>query len=125
LAAGLSLEVKIETIPGEEPVALICHITQRKDWDTLHSQGFIHCSTLQQVIPVANLLFRGKADLVLFSINESLVHPAIRNESLEGTAELFRHIYGPLNLGAIIQVMDFPPRQDGTFVLPVEVMQLS
>ena len=117
-------------------MALICHITQRTNWerataegrymaDTLHSQGFIHCSTPQQVIPVANFLFRGKADLVLLGIDESLVQSNIRYENLEGGTKLFPHIYGLLNLDAIIRVMDFPPREDGTFELPGEVEELN
>ena len=117
-------------------MALICHITQRANWkkataegrytaDTLHSQGFIHCSTPRQVIPVANFLFRGKTDLVLLVINESLVQSNIRYENLEGGTNLFPHIYGPLNLDAIIRVMDFPPKENGTFELPGEVEELA
>jgi|WetSurMetagenome_2_1015567.scaffolds.fasta_scaffold347639_2 uncharacterized protein (DUF952 family) len=113
-------------------MAIIYHITRRTDWkkaqaegrytaDTLHSQGFIHCSTSRQVIPVANSLFRGNGDLVLLSINESLVRPEIRYENLESGDKLFPHLYGPLNLDAIVRVMDLIPKQDGTFDLPREV----
>ncbi len=39
------------------------------------------------------------------------------------TASLFPHIYGPLNVSAVIQVMDFAPGADGKFKLP-EILHL-
>ena len=42
--------------------------------------------------------------------------PACEND--QRTASLFPHIYGPLNVSAVIQVMDFAPEADGKFKLP-------
>jgi uncharacterized protein (DUF952 family) len=106
----------------------ILHIARKTDWeqaraegsyraDTLASEGFIHCSTPEQVIPVANHLFRGQPDLVLLVIDRDKVEAPIRDENLEGGTALFPHIYGPLNLDAVVDVLDFPPRTDGSFEL--------
>jgi uncharacterized protein (DUF952 family) len=108
---------------------IILHITQQDEWDkaktlgsyradTLESQGFIHCSTPEQVVRVANTLFRGQDDLVLLCIDSTEVEAEIRYENLEGGDELFPHVYGPLNAGAVVSVLDLKPQADGTFVPP-------
>ena len=106
----------------------IFHITTREAWsqavgagtyrgDTLATEGFIHCSTREQVARVANARFHGRSGLVLLCIVPEQVAPEIRYEPAEA-GELFPHIYGPLNLDAVTEVVDFPPRADGSFVLP-------
>ncbi len=104
------------------------HITRAKDWqkaleeggyqaDTLASQGFIHCSMRSQVVAVANRIYRGQHGLVLLEIDSGRVQPEIRNENLEGGAELYPHIYGRLNLEAVEKVIEFEPGPDGSFTL--------
>jgi len=110
-------------------MSIILHITKRSDWteaqtlgsyraDSFASQGFIHCSTPEQVIAVANVIFHGQRDLVILGIDEDKVVPEIRFENLDGGDNLFPHIYGPLNLDAVAQVVDFDPLPDGSFALP-------
>lgn len=107
------------------------HITKLEQWkqaessgvyggDTLGSDGFIHCSTPQQVIKVANALFRGEKGLVLLSIEPSKVRPEVRYEKSEA-GEPYPHIYGPLNTEAVVKVLSFEPSKDGTFKLPTEL----
>jgi uncharacterized protein (DUF952 family) len=110
-------------------MSIIYHITRRADWqaalaahaytaDSLASEGFIHCSTAQQVLATANRIFSGRRDLLLLSVDTARVKAEIRHENLEGGAELFPHIYGVLPIDAIVAVHDFPPAADGTFALP-------
>lgn len=107
---------------------MILHITSIDVWekskkdgiyegDTLSSQGFIHCSTEEQLSEVANFLFKSRLDLVLLVIDENKVVPDIKYED-PGNKKLYPHIYGPLNLDAIVNVVDFPPNEDGMFVIP-------
>lgn len=111
---------------------IILHITPVEDWReaieagiyraaSLSSEGFIHCSQPEQVLQVANTLFRGRADLVLLYIDRNQVTAPIRDENLEGGKDRFPHIYGPLNLDAVYQVVNFPPDADGLFELPIEL----
>ena len=112
---------------------LIFHVTAREDWHvaqasgsyqlstrgkTLAEVGFIHCSTADQVTRVANLLYRGVSGLVLLVIDRARVTSPIRDESPDGGPERFPHIYGPLNLDAVVEVLPFEPNPDGTFSLP-------
>lgn len=107
-------------------MAIIFHITKHEAWNSLEAdgtyrtemfpiEGFIHCSTRDQVIQVANLRFRGQAGLVLLSIDTDKVTSEIRYENLEGGQQMFPHIYGELNIDAVVQVAEFEPAADGYF----------
>lgn len=84
---------------------------------SLEKEGFIHCSTPEQVVDVANALYKGRNDLLLLQIDEKLVKPEIVYEDLYETGKLYPHIYGPLNMDAVIRMDEFSPQPDGTFVL--------
>ncbi len=114
----------------------ILHITTAGEWQTakrkgiyepasLVSDGFIHCSTVRQVVLTANAYFRGVRDLVLLLIDERATSAAVVYEPPAGAERradgLFPHLYGPLNLDAVIKTVDFPPSADGTFELPEQV----
>ena len=114
---------------------MIFHITPREAWeqaqvtgeyaaDTLATEGFIHASTRRQVVATANSIFQGKPNLVLLCIEAARLTPEIRYEPAD-SGELFPHVYGPLNLDAIIQSFDFPPSADGTFELPPDTPGLA
>jgi uncharacterized protein (DUF952 family) len=104
----------------------ILHVTTQAAWgaagdayrgDTLATQGFIHCSTVAQVVPVADALYHGQRDLILLIIETARVAPEIRYEDAGG-GERYPHIYGPLNRDAVTAIIPFPPEPDGTFRLP-------
>ena len=114
---------------------VILHIVKREQWekaklegvyrgDRLDSQGFIHCSTSKQIVKVANDLFRAQKGLMLLYIATSKVQSKIRYES-SGSEELYPHIYGPLNIDAVIKVAHFEPARNGRFTLPKEWMFLQ
>jgi uncharacterized protein (DUF952 family) len=78
-------------------------------------EGFIHCSTLRQVMLVADTLFCGRSGLVLLMIDIERIGAPIRYENLEGGSEPFPHIYGPLPRAAVVAVEPLFARSDGTF----------
>jgi uncharacterized protein (DUF952 family) len=109
----------------------IFHITQSQEWgsaknvgtyrgSTLDTEGFIHCSTLAQVIGSANRFFKDRKDLVIITIDCDRVKPEIRYEG-ETINNLFPHIYGALNIEAVVQEIDFACEEDGLFRLPAEL----
>jgi uncharacterized protein (DUF952 family) len=85
--------------------------------DSLDTEGFIHCSTPEQVIWVANQFYTGQIDLVLLCIDPEKVNPEIRYETVEGVGT-FPHVYGELNADAIVKIVEFPPNINGTFSIP-------
>ena len=117
---------------------LIFHITTRTDWEaaqqrgnyrptSLESEGFIHCSPDVQAAHVANAFYRGQMGLVLLVIDTELLsaklkwdppaHPATEKAPAELRGK-FPHIYGPLNLVAVVDVLDFTANEDGVFSFP-------
>ena len=56
--------------------------------------------------------------LVLLEIDTRRVGAEIRYENCEGGQEDFPHIYGALELGAVVRVAAFEPGEDGSFAMP-------
>jgi len=117
---------------GYQEAMMIFHITKRIEWEealrageyravSLNDQGFIHCSTPEQVVGVANFLFAGQRGLVLLGIDVEALDSKVQYENCEGGEDIFPHIYGSINLNAVVDVVDFNPDQDGRFQLPSEI----
>ena len=70
---------------------------------------------------MANDRFRGQQGLVLLCIDTARVAPEIKYEGV-GKA-LFPHIYGSLDVEAVITVHDFSPDTHGLFQLPADVRE--
>lgn len=72
---------------------------------TLAEQGFIHCSDRHQW-PVVRGAFYGDvaSDLVLLEIDPGLLDaPLVREVGNPTTGEEFPHLYGPLNVSAVVR----------------------
>ncbi len=120
------------------PIPVIYHIAHRDEWEaarrkgeyrapSLEREGFIHCSTAEQVAPVANAFYRGQRDLVLLMIDPARLDAEIRWEAPapvgadalpQGVPRRFPHVYGPINLDAVATVFEFEPDAEGRFAWP-------
>jgi uncharacterized protein (DUF952 family) len=117
-------------------VSRIYHIAVRADWEraladgaytrstvdkTLAEEGFIHASQASQVARTANTYYRDvPGDLVLLVIDPARVGAEVRYEDVPGAELPFPHIYGPLNVDAVLAVVPLAPGPDGTFGFPAE-----
>jgi uncharacterized protein (DUF952 family) len=119
---------------------MILHILRRAEWEdarlhgeyrppSLGAEGFIHCSTIGQVVATGNIFFSGATDLLLLQIDERKLmaelkyeEPATQDDERPRTA--FPHIHGPLNLDAVVAVTEFPREADGSFRLPASIRDL-
>jgi uncharacterized protein (DUF952 family) len=113
----------------------IVHIAARGDWeDALASgryvppgfdqDGFVHCSFVEQVVPVADAFFAGRTDLVLLVIDRGKLSAEVRVEEPvppTGSDDRFPHVYGPIEVDAVTDVVDLPCRPDGRFALPARL----
>ena len=80
---------------------------------TLDEQGFIHCSYRSQVQPVADAFYRGRDDVFLLVIDPARLRAPVQAENLEGGTDLFPHIYGPLNVDAVVAAVPVAQTADG------------
>jgi uncharacterized protein (DUF952 family) len=103
---------------------MIYHITTERGWqiaremgeyraESLRSQGFIHCSTREQIPKVAGAFYKDTPNLVVLGIDvEKLSSPlqwevpvplgAVEDE------DVFPHVYGPIDLDAVVSIAPLP-----------------
>lgn len=83
------------------------------------TEGFIHLSKKDQILRPANLLYQGQQNLLLLIIDPDMLEAEVVYEpGSHGESELFPHLYGPLNVNAVIDDVLFPCEPDGSFTLP-------
>jgi len=116
------------------------HIATRGEWSaarqrgiyeppSLQNEGFVHCSTAAQILPVARRFYSGKVDLVLLVIDPARLKPTLKWEpvledpsvSAGDQDSSYPHIYGPVNLDAVTEVLELEPGPDGEFQAPTIV----
>ncbi len=116
----------------------IYHITSEADWrkatengaygistrgKTLDEQGFIHAGDDEQVAPVANLIYESDDGLIVLVIDVDRLHSEVRYESIPGWDSPFPHVYGPLNIGAVVATLPLNRGSDGHFAFSVTTEQ--
>lgn len=96
---------------------MIYHITSRQEWqnavnkgffevESLHLEGFIHCSQEHQIKGVLKRYYQGKTNLLRLVIDESKVTSKIIYENAPSVNQNFPHIYGALNIDAVIDIVE-------------------
>ncbi|MBK8981278.1 MAG: DUF952 domain-containing protein [Ignavibacteria bacterium] len=108
---------------------IIYHLTIKKDrilfkktkpyrTASLDTEGFIHCSPKDKVRSSAAKFFNKEKEILLIYIDQSKVSSEIIWEDSNNDNFLFPHIYGELNLEAVIEIYEIVRDEDGIFVFP-------
>jgi uncharacterized protein (DUF952 family) len=86
--------------------------------DTLASEGFVHCTAEPPILEtIANRFYRSEGgDWLILLVDLDKVTAPVRWEAADG--HLFPHIYGPIARAAVVRIVPFPRRADGTYQLP-------
>lgn len=107
----------------------LVHLCAAAEWDearvhgavrpeSLVTAGFVHLSAPWQVHLPANRLFAGRTDLVALRVDPAALGAPLRWEpGVPGDPEsmLFPHLYGPLPVAAVVDVVTYRPGPDGRF----------
>ena len=99
-------------------MSIIYHITTASAWEqakaegtytapSLTNEGFIHCSQEDQLADVKERYFLGTTDLVLLTINTDLLSSQFIFEWSPSVQNTFPHIYGPIDLKAVVDVKPY------------------
>jgi uncharacterized protein (DUF952 family) len=109
-------------------MALVYHLARRSEWEmagatgpyraaSLAQEGFIHCSgDEEQMLRVANHLFACMEDVLVLDVDTGrLTSPVKREPSRSG--EIYPHIYGPINVDAVVGVRPLIADAAGKFYL--------
>jgi uncharacterized protein (DUF952 family) len=95
---------------------VIYHVTTGADWNdakqkgsytapSLADEGFIHCSQDHQVAAVLERYFEGQTGLVKLVIDTDKLNSKFVFDWSPSIADTFPHVYGPINLAAVIEVV--------------------
>lgn len=107
----------------------IYKVAEREIWDAARAagrlegtavdlaDGYIHFSTAHQLRETLERHYRGRAGLVLATVDPEALGEALRWEPSRGGA-LFPHLYAPLPMSAVIAERPLAARADGGFDLP-------
>ena len=93
------------------------HITSERAWQaaiaqgsyrapSLNAQGFIHLSDERQWPLTLQRFYAGQQGLVLLVLDSEALTAEVRFEAADGDS--FPHLYGPLNLDAVVEVRPLP-----------------
>jgi uncharacterized protein (DUF952 family) len=111
-------------------MATILHLAYPDQWEAARQAGsyrwstrgkslddgaaFIHASRPEQVGMVANFVYDDVQEpLLLLVIDTERLVSALCDEDLDGIGISFPHIYGPLNLDAVVDVRRYERGADG------------
>ena len=108
------------------------HLAWESDWQqsaregkyypaSLETEGFVHATREpEKVVEVANLFFSEERteELLLITLDESRVGAPVKDED-PGVGHRFPHIYGPINLAAVLDIRPMH-RVAGLWKLPEE-----
>lgn len=98
---------------------MIYHITTETDWKkaielkgyapaSLAAEGFIHTSQEHQVQGVLERFYKDLPDLILLYIDETKLNVPLKYEKANDIDDDFPHIYGPVNIDAVIKTSPIP-----------------
>jgi uncharacterized protein (DUF952 family) len=95
---------------------MIYHVVTGTNWEkaqeqgfytapSLITEGFIHASNKEQVAGVLQRYYKDLPDLFLLHIDEQKLTASLKWELSPSINEEFPHIYGQLNLDAVVEVV--------------------
>lgn len=102
-------------------MAVIYHVTTAAAWQqavdkgfyeapSLATEGFIHCSEEAQVAGVLHRYYKGQQHLVKLVMETEKLQSLLQYDIAPSMNEAFPHVYGPINLDAVVNVENIESR---------------
>ena len=71
--------------------------------ESLHTEGFIHCSFAEQVEGVLERYYKGVEKVLILTIDSDKLTSKLVNEPSTNN-EIYPHVYGQINREAIVEI---------------------
>jgi uncharacterized protein (DUF952 family) len=104
---------------------VLYHAATTEDWEArsddhyqpaqFADEGFVHASSAGQLLGTLHKHYPGRQDLILLTIDPARLSVEVIWEDLYGTGTDFPHLYGPVNLDAVLDATPLPCDADGRF----------
>lgn len=82
---------------------------------TLESEGFIHCCDRTLLDDILNAYYKDLNETLVLIIDPGKVKEILKYEDLTGSGIMFPHLYGPLDMSAVIEKRAVKKEKDGLF----------
>lgn len=116
-AAEITFQRLFDTLAKMKKMASIYHVCGAAAWDaakeqglyehpSLEDEGFIHCSDERQVAGVLKRYFKGQRNLLRLEIQPGRLSSELKWENAPSVGEAFPHIYGPVNIDAVVGIKE-------------------
>lgn len=90
---------------------------------SIKKDGFVHCSTIENLVEVANDNLKTiQENLIILCIETEKLRSKVKWEKRGSKGIEFPHVYGLINLDAVIKTVNFLKDKNGNFYLPVGLM---
>jgi uncharacterized protein (DUF952 family) len=107
----------------------VFHVTDPSGWDaaqaagqvvapSLQAEGFVHCSTTDQLVGTIERHFGGVDELVLLELGSALPD-LVWEEGRPG--EMYPHLYRPIEVSEVRRAVGWHRGPDGSVALPTEL----
>lgn len=104
----------------------IYHLVEKEQWEkskigneyspsSLKKDGFIYCSTKDQVLPSASRFYPNSSTLLLLVIDSEKISSSIIFEDLHNKGVKHPHIYGSLPIDSVKKIIPLQPDKNGNF----------
>ena len=112
-------------------MAIIYHLTSGEAWaaaqvageyeaPSLAYEGFIHCSADEaQTLRVAERLYAGVSGMQVLDVDTEKLRAEVRREPSR-SGEIYPHVYGKIDLDAVVRVRDLTLDPDGKHMISGE-----
>jgi uncharacterized protein (DUF952 family) len=118
-------------------MAIVFHIAHRSEWEAAElagdgyapapfaEEGFIHCSTRDQVLNSAERHFSGTPTLVLVALDEQPLGEHLRYEPAPTVGQDFPHLYRRIGAADVVAVAPLDRAGGTAYTFPASLADLE
>ncbi|MGB5759380.1 MAG: DUF952 domain-containing protein [Acidimicrobiales bacterium] len=106
-------------------VDLLYHVATEHDWSRrtathyqpsgIVDEGFVHLSSAEQLVATLHRHYPGRRDLILLTVDPTRASAELVWEDISGSGVAFPHIYGAIELSAVVAAEPLPCDENGRF----------